>query len=201
MRHRGTVEMNCLGLALTIPPEVFAPAAPFLLAAAVAHEVRPSDRVLDVGTGSGINALVAARVSTDVVAVDCNVLAVQCAQLNANRNGVSERVTALESDLFGSVNGAFDLIVFDPPFRWYKPRDPVETAIADENYESLTRFMRAVRGYLTDAGRVLIHFGTSGDLPYLDELITSEGFSREIVARHDLAEEPVVSYFVFRLAA
>ena len=157
------------------------------------------DRVLDVGTGSGINAIVASRRSTAVVAVDNNPLAVECAGLNARRNGVADRIAGLESHLFRAVDGRFDLIVFDPPFRWFQPRDLIEAAITDENYESLTRFISDVRDYLRDDGRVLIHFGTSADLAYLHELIDEEEFSKTVVAEWKIAGEWPVSYFVFRL--
>ena len=199
MRSRGTVEMECVGITLTVPTEVFAPVEPFLLANAVANEVRPGERVLDVGTGSGINAVVAAKTSARVLAVDRNPYAVECARLNVARNGATARVTVLQSDLFELVEGRFDLIVFDPPFRWFKPRNVIETAISDENYESLTRFMKTVRSYLTNRGRVLLHFGTSADVAYLDELMDTERFSKEEVSRYDLAGQWAVSYSVFRV--
>ena len=190
---------DCLGVALTGPRDVFAPVEPFLLATAVAHEVQATDRVLDVGTGSGINAILAASRSEDVVAVDNNLEAVACATQNVLRNGVERRVAVLQSDLFTGVDGAFDLIVFDPPFRWFPPRDAVETAITDKNYESLTRFLRDVRNYLNDGGRVLLHFGTSADLAYLNERIEAAELSKTVVAQSVINGEWPVSYFVFRL--
>ena len=107
--------------------------------------------------------------------------------------------TVLQSDLFELVDGRFDLIVFDPPFRWFRPRDAIETAISDENYESLTRFMKTVRSYLTSRGRVLLHFGTSADLDYLEELIETERLSKEEVSRCDLEGQWAVSYSVLRI--
>ena len=48
-------------------------------AAIVLDEVRDDDRVLDMGTGSGVNGIVAASRSRDVLAVDVNPAAVTCA--------------------------------------------------------------------------------------------------------------------------
>jgi len=87
LRARSAVDLECVGIKLCVPTEVFAPVEPFLLASAVANEVRPGERVLDVGTGSGINAIVAARTSARVLAVDRNPSAVECARLNVDRNG------------------------------------------------------------------------------------------------------------------
>ncbi|MDQ3504565.1 MAG: methyltransferase [Actinomycetota bacterium] len=108
------------------------------LGEAVLAETRATDRALDMGTGSGVNAILAARSARSVVAVDLNPLAVSAARLNAERNGVSDRVEVRESDVFNNVDGPFDLIVFDPPFRWFAPRDMFEVASTDQNYKAMT---------------------------------------------------------------
>ena len=201
MARTETIEVTCLGLNLTVPPQVFAPPPmPTLLAEVVETEVRSSDRVLDVGTGSGINAILAAARSLDVVAVDINPYAVECARANAEANGVAERIAFFESDVFDRVEGGFDLIIFDPPFRWYAPRDLVEAAIADENYQALTRFVAEARAYLHDNGRILVNFGTSGDLDYLLAVIDRHGFDKEVVSELELVREGwSVNYYVFLL--
>jgi ribosomal protein L11 methyltransferase len=57
--------------------------------------VKPGARVLDVGTGSGILAIGAAKLGADqVVAIDIDPVAVQVAQENAARNGVTLDVRA-----------------------------------------------------------------------------------------------------------
>ncbi|HVB14361.1 MAG TPA: 50S ribosomal protein L11 methyltransferase [Candidatus Dormibacteraeota bacterium] len=58
-----------------------------LLGAAILTEVHQGDRVLDMGTGSGVNAIRAASKGVAVVAVDINPHAVDAARLNAERNG------------------------------------------------------------------------------------------------------------------
>jgi methylase of polypeptide subunit release factors len=77
---------------------------------------RPGGRALDLGTGSGVLALRAARHVDRVWALDLNPRAVTLARFNAALNGV----TNLESragDLFEPVAGdTFDLIVCNPPF-------------------------------------------------------------------------------------
>ena len=83
-----------------------------LLGEAVLAEVTEADRVLDTGTGSGVNAILAASRSLNVVAVDINPHALAAAQDNAVRNGVAERIKVRHSDVFKNVDGAFDLITF-----------------------------------------------------------------------------------------
>ncbi|MFC5816374.1 methyltransferase [Nonomuraea harbinensis] len=190
-----------LGLTLHVPPQV-QPIAGMShpLGEAVLAEARDGDRVLDMGTGCGVNAILAASRSRDVVAVDVNPHAVEAARGNAARNGVADRVTVLESDVFAAVEGDFDLIVFDPPFRWFAPRDLLERATTDAGYAALTRFFRDVRGYLRPGGRVLLFFGTTGDLPYVRRLVGEAGFAATEVSREELVRDGWrVEYVTFRL--
>lgn len=69
-------------------------------------------RVLDVGTGSGILAIAAARLgAAEVVATDIDDAALEAAQENAKRNGVAERIRFVKSDLLRKVTGKFDLVL------------------------------------------------------------------------------------------
>ena len=68
-----TIRRQYLGRKIVVPKEVFPPAwMSKLLGKTILDEVKESDRVLDMGTGSGINAILAASKSSNVVAVDVN---------------------------------------------------------------------------------------------------------------------------------
>ncbi|PZS33605.1 MAG: methylase, partial [Pseudonocardiales bacterium] len=168
----GDQTFSYLGWTLVVTPQVM-PITPVsdLLGEAVLAEVKGGDRVLDMGTGSGVNAILAASKAARVLAVDINPHALAAARDNVLRNGVADRVEVRRSDVFSDVDGIFDLIVFDPPFRWFAPRDFLEAATTDENYGAMTRFFRQARRHLADGGRMLIFFGTSGDLAYIQQLI------------------------------
>jgi ribosomal protein L11 methyltransferase len=71
-----------------------------------------SKRVLDVGTGSGILAIAAARLgAAEVVATDIDAAALEAARANAERNGVTDRIRFVKSDLLRKVAGKFDLVL------------------------------------------------------------------------------------------
>jgi release factor glutamine methyltransferase len=202
--HRlGAHDVDYLDLRLHVPEHVFAP-TPLsdLLGRQVLADVRPGHRVLDMGCGAGANALLAALITDDVVAVDVNPHAVAATAANAERNGVASRVHCFESDVFSHVDGDFDVIVIDPPFRWFAPRDLLERACTDENYDMLRRFLTGVRGRLRVDGFVLLFFGTSGDVAYLDELIDEGGLVNRTMAErvvHVRGED--TTYFVRRIEA
>jgi release factor glutamine methyltransferase len=172
-----------LGLTLAVPPQV-QPITSMsdLLGSAVLAEVHSGDRVLDMGTGCGVNAILAASISTDVVGVDTNPIALDAARANATRNGVAQHIDFHHSDVFAAVDGVYDLIIFDPPFRWFAPRDLLETAVTDENYRALRAFFRDLPNHLAPGGRVLLFFGTSGDMEFLNQLIAGSGFHAERLA-------------------
>ena len=157
MEDQKTIRRQYLGRKLVIPREVTPTAwMSKLLGKTILEEVKESDRVLDMGTGSGINAILAASKSSNVLAVDINTYCIETGKRNAARNGVASRTEFRESDLFSNVDGKFDLIIFDPPFRWFAPRDIREAAIADKNFRSMAAFFQEAMNYLKPDGRILL---------------------------------------------
>ncbi len=77
-------------------------------------------QILDIGTGSGILAICAAKhlVDARMTAVDISPDALDVARRNAEKLGVSDRITFLESDLFSAIPAGqtFDFIVSNPPY-------------------------------------------------------------------------------------
>ena len=77
-------------------------------------------KILDLGTGSGVIAIVLAREMPDaqVLAIDYSVAALQVAYSNASRHGVSDRVHFLNADWFTAIRDGemFDLVVSNPPY-------------------------------------------------------------------------------------
>src|SRR5688572_14054248 len=94
--------------------------------AASPYETAPSPQpptpvtITDVGTGSGVLAVCAAKYIANslVTAIDISASALSVARRNAQRHGVSERVEFVESDLFANVpaDKRFDYIVSNPPY-------------------------------------------------------------------------------------
>ncbi|WP_199621744.1 50S ribosomal protein L11 methyltransferase [Paenibacillus alkalitolerans] len=66
--------------------------------------VRPGDHVIDVGTGSGILAITAAKLGAErVLALDLDPVAVSSAQENVRLNGLSDQITVRLSDLLQAI--------------------------------------------------------------------------------------------------
>lgn len=99
-----------------LPRDVVIGVSPTSWALALLTYRRPVETALDVGTGCGIQALLAARHAARVIATDTNVRALAFARFNAALNHL-ENIELLEGDLFEPVAGErFDLVVANPPF-------------------------------------------------------------------------------------
>ena len=70
-----------------------------LMLTALAEHIGPGDRVVDLGTGSGILAIAAARLGADVIGIDLDPAAAPAVQTNAMANGVRERVDVRIGDI------------------------------------------------------------------------------------------------------
>ncbi|MFA5537421.1 MAG: 50S ribosomal protein L11 methyltransferase [Bacillota bacterium] len=79
---------------------------------AIEKYLQPGDNIIDVGSGSGILAIVGARLKAgSVLALDNDTLAVKIAQQNVELNGVSEQVTVKYNDLLTGIEGNYQLII------------------------------------------------------------------------------------------
>ncbi len=109
------MDLSFRGLRLEVPDSVYQPAEDSFLLAEGAERLR--GRVLEVGCGSGMASICCARAHPDsrVLGVDINPDAVLCAGRNAKANGI-RNASFRRSDLFGSVRGTFDAIMFNPPY-------------------------------------------------------------------------------------
>ena len=93
-------------------------------------------------------------------------------------------------------------MIIDPPFRWFRPCDLVEASIADEGYGAVSRFLLGARARLNPGGRILLFFGTSGDLAHLEGLIETARFAAAEVASRSLDKDGLtVRYLTLRLTS
>lgn len=81
-------------------------------------DIRPDERVLDLGCGSGVVGIAAALRAEGVTvhATDSNPRALEAAKWGAARNGIQGLTTALDCDGSSIERGAFDLVLANPPY-------------------------------------------------------------------------------------
>jgi len=182
-------------------PEVFNPVlfrtGPFLAqsVARLAPPGGPGRLALDMGTGSGVGAVFAARAGYRVLAVDINPEAVRCAGINVLLNRLEAQVEVRQGDLFAPVAGErFDLVLFNPPYFRGEPRDALDHAW--RGVDVLERFAAGLPGALAPEGRALLVLSTDGDAAGLLRALTAHGLAHHVVARRDLGNEVLTIYQV-----
>jgi len=118
-------------------------------------------RVLDMGCGTGhIGVLLGLLGASEVVLTDICPNAVENAQENVTRFRLDETCKVVRGDLFESVTGQFDLIVFNHPFfpATPDPAIPITRSMLDEG-QIIHRFLReALAHYLSHNGRVIMPY-------------------------------------------
>jgi release factor glutamine methyltransferase len=111
--ERRTYSIGPHSIDLEVRPGVFAPSLHGLLFAENLR-VSPGEKVLDIGTGTGFLAILAAKMGASVIATDIDHDAIECARANAARNNV--RIDFLQSDLTEAIKGCeVDTIVANLP--------------------------------------------------------------------------------------
>lgn len=115
---------------------------------------RKVGKTLDLGTGSGVHALLASRHSEQVIGVDINPRAIEFSKFNSALNDI-HNVNFIEGDLFAPVgDDQFELILADPPYL------PVSDSLPGENFYSggtkgdaiSSRIIQGIHKYLCKNG-------------------------------------------------
>lgn len=179
-------------LRLKLHPQVYEPAEDtFLLAENLA--VEEGDVALDVGTGTGLIALLMARKASYVLGVDLNPIAVELARENALLNGI-KNVEFRLSDLFENVSGKFDVITFNAPYLPGEPEEPIDLALVGgkTGREVLDRFIMGVPDYLKPGGTVqIVQSSITGVEETLNRL-EEAGLAAKVAAKRHVFFEDIV---------
>lgn len=174
---------------LDVPRGVFHPGL-FFSSGVLAAEIeqrKPAGRlVLDVGCGSGLLSLVAARAGATVTSLDINIEAVRATAANASANGVT--VEVLHSDLFTSLlERRFDLVVVNPPYFAKDPVDDAERAwFAGADLGYFERFFAGLGDHLAVGprpGRALMVLSEGCDIGVITAAATRHGFRLAVTSR------------------
>lgn len=161
--------------------------------------VEEDDVVLDMGTGCGILAVLAAEKARKVVAVDINPYAIECATNIAEIHGVKKKIEFRRGDLFQSIKSdeRFSLILFNAP---YLPSDPAEEgswigkawAGGHNGRSVIDRFVDNARNYLVESGKIQLVQSSLSDINRTLEMFSSMKFEAVVAAQVKVPYECIV---------
>ena len=180
------------GLIFDINDDVYEPAEDSYLFVDSLH-VAIGEWVLDLGTGSGVLAVSAAKQGGDVVAVDVNPYAVRAAKANAKLNGLEGKIRFIQGDLFRAFADCvlFDAVLFNAP---YLPSEAGEDATwigrawagGVDGRVVVDCFIAEVGRYLKPCGRVLLMQSTLTGVEATIQKFHLQGFDAKVVASQSL---------------
>ena len=136
----------------------------------------PPNRILDLCTGSGCIGIAAAVAFPEayVELSDISADALELAHRNIRRHQLESRVTALQSDLFAQLQGAYDLIIANPPYVGAQEvaelppeyrHEPVAALLSeDEGLALPLAILRQAADFLNEHGVLVMEVGYSWSL-------------------------------------
>ncbi|HUD34873.1 MAG TPA: 50S ribosomal protein L3 N(5)-glutamine methyltransferase [Variovorax sp.] len=161
-------------------------------------------RVLDLCTGNGSLAVLAALTYPDVVvdAADLSTPALEVAAINVTRHGLDGRVTLLASDGLADVRGPYDLILCNPPYvnarsmaalpAEYRAEPELALAGGTDGMDFVRGLLRDAPAQLSPRGVLVLEIGNERDhfeaaFPTLEVfwLDTSAGEDQVLLATRD----------------
>ena len=153
---------------------------------------------LDMGTGTGVGAVFAARRGYKVIGVDINPEAVRCARINVLLNNLEEKIDIRPGDLFEPVSEEqFDLITFNPP--WFRGEPKNLFDLAWRSNDVMERFAEGLPDRLTETGRALILLSTDGDGAGMLNALKRNKLHVESIAQHHFGNEIMIVYMATKV--
>ena len=201
LKRRSTRMTRAAGFRLIVRPTVFHPRyfiTSEFFASFISRQDLNGKRVADVGTGSGILGLAAARAgAASVTAVDVNPNAALTAAENARANGYGDCFMAVCSDLLGALapGALFDAVISSPPSFPGEPRDIADRSWhAGPNYRDIAPLFDQARDRLAPGGRVYLLVSSDSDLDLFSALIARARFQARLVAERSIFIESLIVY-------
>ena len=201
LSRRSIRTTTAAGFRLRVRPTVFHPRF-FLSSEYFAEFIDELDlngkSVADVGTGSGILALAAARAgAAHVLALDINPNAALSALENAQANGYGDRVTSACMNLLAELptRPLFDVILSSPPKHAGEPRDLADRGWhAGPHYRDVAALFAQARERLKPDGCLYVMVSSDSDLDLFGRLINEAGFRARLVYERSFYIESMLLY-------
>lgn len=186
-------------ISLSISPEVFHPGF-FFSTQLLLHYINKlplkGKDFLELGCGSGLISIAAAKKGAKVTASDINPVALELLKKNSNQNKVDMEI--LLSDLFNHIpKQQFDIIAINPPYYKKKPLTPKDHAwFCGENGEYFSSLFNSITAYMNPGTEILMVLIEDCDMEMIKGFAEKNGFVLHLVyTRKNILEKN----FIFKI--
>ncbi len=135
------------------------------------EEANSKTRILEIGAGSGIISILAAKLTgADIIAVEYDNDAIEVLKKNIKFHGVQNKVTPVSADLFPDDRKDFNIIVSNPPYMSKKDLLLTDLSVRDHEphiallggehgHEIIAKIIQRAPEFLSEKGKILIEIG------------------------------------------
>lgn len=137
--------------------------------------------LLELGCGSGLISVVAAKAGANVTASDLSLKALENTKFNANLNEVFIKI--VYSDLFDNVDkSTFDWIVINPPYYARKPESEPDLAwYCGENFEYFHKLFASLKDYMHHTSHVIMVLTKGAEVDAVKQIGEEHYFKLELL--------------------
>jgi len=189
------------GMVVEVPPQVFHPGFFFstrILLNYLDNLELKNKSVLELGAGSGLLSIHAAKNNANVTASDINTMAVLTLKKNAKANDV--KLNVVLSDLFRDIPAqTFDYILINPPYYKKDPATEAERAwYCGSKGEYFEELFGNLSGFVHRESLVLMVLSDGCDLNMIRNFASQNGFAlNQLVEKKNILE----TNYIFRIEA
>ncbi len=150
-------------------------------------KLKEQERILEIGTGTGVVAIHCAKHGSKVTATDVCEEALELARENADSNGVE--LDLRHGDLFGPVEGEFDVVIFNPPYLPTSREDlthsPLDSALdgGPDGTEVALRFINGLSEHLAEGGRAYMVISSLQDTDRIEREVLAHDFAYRSIGK------------------
>ena len=177
------------GTTVTVLPGVFHPGLFYstkFLVDYLDNQPLMGKSLLELGCGTGLISIIAAKAGSEVTATDLSSKAIENIKLNVRQQGVSIHI--IQSNLFESIERKkFDWIVINPPYYARTPESEEELAwYAGEDFEYFHRLFSSLRDYMHDTTQVIMVLTKGSEISRISTIGAENGFEFELLKEKDV---------------
>ena len=188
-------------ICIKVHPDVFPPLLTFstkILLDFVANLDLKNKSFLELGCGSGIISLLAAKNGSYVTASDVNQIALDYLETNALKNNL--KLKTINSDLFQNLeNQSFDYIIINPPYYPKAPKNFKEHAwFCGENFEYFEKLFVQLPNYLSSETNCYMILSQDCEIEKIKAIALKNTIAFELVLEK---KKLVETNFIFRIVS
>lgn len=180
------------GICVKVHPDVFPPhltLSTTVLLDFIKEKELNNKTFLELGCGSGIISLFAAKKGANVTATDINTTALEFLSENAKKN--NQKLEICESDLFQSLpNRTFDCILINPPYYPKNPKTIKEQAwFCGEHFEYFEALFPQLKNYLIPSNETFMILSEDCELEKIKAIASKSDIAFTLVLEKKVVGE------------